>query len=79
MRHVNVLRSDMPRTLADLHLTQQEIDLICEALDSHMYWQLSESQYRSSGFVLEPGSDDQEAQREIAACEELLAKLRVDS
>ena len=66
----------MPLTQHALLLTPDEIDLLCEAIDSHMYWQLADSHYRSNGFVLDPGADDDDAQREITACEALLAKLR---
>ena len=39
----------------------QEVELLCEALDSHAYWQLSDEEYRSSGGVVGTGSDDGEA------------------
>lgn len=41
-----------------VELSTTQMALIVEALDSHMYWQLSEPLYRNDGFVLSPGSDD---------------------
>ena len=58
-----------------IELTDDEIELLCEALDSHQYWQLSDTHYRSSGYVLEPGSDDAEARTAIVACDALATKL----
>jgi len=40
--------------------TADELKVILEALDSHVYWQLSDEKYRSDGFVEDPGSDDPE-------------------
>jgi hypothetical protein len=62
----------MTRTLT---LTDEQVALLVEALDSHKYWQLSDSHYRSNGGVLEPGSDDDGQRAEIEACEELEAIL----
>ena len=56
-------------------LTDADIDLLREALDSHAYWQLSDSHYRSSGYVMEPGSDDPDVVDALAACDALAAKL----
>lgn len=58
-----------------IELTDAEIELLCQALDSHQYWQLSDPHYRSSGYVLQPGSDDAEARTAIAACDALATKL----
>ena len=58
-----------------IELTDDEIALLCEALDSHQYWQLSDSHYRSSGYVLQPGSDNPEAHMAIVACDALAMKL----
>lgn len=58
-----------------INLTDDELDLLREALDSHKYWELSDKGYRSSGYVLEPGSEDPEAVASIAACDALVAKL----
>lgn len=59
-----------------VELTPAEIALLAEALDSHAYWQLSDEEYRDSGFVYDPGSDDAEAAEEIKVCEALEARLR---
>jgi hypothetical protein len=52
-----------------------EVSLIREALDSHIYWQLSDEIYRDSGHVEDPGSDDPEKAEEIADAQKLLARL----
>ena len=57
-------------------LSEKDLDLLVEALDSHVYWQLSDQHYRSNADVLEPGSDDPEQAAEIEACLELADKLR---
>ena len=56
-------------------LTEEELQLIDEALDSHRYWQLSDERYRDSGEVEYPGSDDEENQEALKACEALSSKL----
>lgn len=57
-------------------LTGAEIALLAEALDSHRYWQLSEEEYRDSGYVRAPGSDDPDTAAAIVATERLEAQLR---
>ena len=49
--------------------------MLQEALDSHQYWQLSDRQYRASGYIMETGSDDPDDVRAIAACGALSSKL----
>lgn len=56
-------------------LTDDELALLIDALDSHRYWQLSDEQYRSDGFVFEPGSDDEDNADGIKACVALESKL----
>lgn len=56
-------------------LSEADLLLVLSALDSHKYWQLSDEQYRSSGYVLEPGSDDEETAEEIETVEVLESKL----
>jgi hypothetical protein len=56
-------------------LTPAQITQIVEAIDSHIYWQLSDERYRANGAVLEPGSDDPDVAAEIAALETLQDKL----
>ena len=57
-------------------LSEKDLDLLVEALDSHVYWQLSDQHYRSNADVIEPGSDDPEQAAEIEACLELSNKLK---
>lgn len=57
-------------------LTAEELTLLCEALDSHVYWQLSDGHYRNNGYVCEPGSDDAVAAAAIRAANALEEKLR---
>jgi hypothetical protein len=56
-------------------LTDEEVGLLREALDSHIYWQLSDEHYRDSGFVSDPGSDEPDKAAEIAAANALDRKL----
>ncbi len=51
------------------------VAVLVEALDSHAYWQLSDPNYRDSGFVQEPGSDDPEAVDALARVNELHDRL----
>jgi hypothetical protein len=54
-----------------LHLTPDEIALLIEALDSHEYWQLSESHERNDGYsTVEDGENE-----EIDAVRTLITKL----
>lgn len=61
--------------MIDVQLTQQELALICEALDSHAYWQLSDERYRRDGYVLEPGSDDSGNVEKLEEARALLRRL----
>lgn len=57
--------------MPSIDLTDEELALIREALDSHEYWQLSEPHERNNGYSLVgDGVDD-----EIDACRALDAKL----
>ena len=56
-------------------LTDDEVGLLREALDSHVYWQLSDEVYRDSGFVSDPGSDEPDKADEIKAANALDRKL----
>ena len=58
-----------------LEISSGDLNRIIEALDSHVYWQLSEQHYRSNADVLEPGSDDPEVAAEIEACRELADRM----
>jgi hypothetical protein len=59
-------------------LTEAEVALLREALDSHIYWQLSDEHYRDSGFVSDPGSDEADKAAEITAANALDRKLAGD-
>lgn len=68
-----------PEVLRDpivlVELGDAELGLLIEALDSHLYWQLTEEKYRSNGDVLEPGSDDEDNRAEARRVVTLAAKL----
>ena len=54
-----------------VRLSPDEITLLVEALDSHEYWQLSESNERNDGYsMIEDGENE-----EIDAVRALIAKL----
>ena len=57
-------------------VSPEDLDRIIEALDSHVYWQLSDQHYRNDADVVEPGSDDPNQAAEIGACRELADKLQ---
>ena len=48
-----------------------ELRLLDSALDSHVYWQLSDPAYRNDGDVRNPGSDDPETVKEISKARRL--------
>jgi hypothetical protein len=55
----------------EIRLTEGDLYLLIEALDSHEYWQLSESHERNDGYsTVEDGVNE-----EIDAVRELIAKL----
>ena len=56
-------------------LTPAQRARIVDAIDSHIYWQLSDGYYRANGAVLEPGSDDPDVAAEIVAFEALQDEL----
>jgi hypothetical protein len=56
-------------------LTQAQVMQIVAAIDSHIYWQLSDDRYRANGAVIEPGSDDPAVAEEIVALEALQDQL----
>ena len=59
-----------------LALSEKDLELLVEALDSHVYWQLSDHHYRNNADIVEPGSDDPEQASEIQDCVELSERLR---
>lgn len=56
-------------------LSREDLDRILAALDSHVYWQLSDQHYRNDAAVLDRGSDEDEQAIEIAACRALADRL----
>lgn len=56
-------------------LSGDDVRQLIEALDSHIYWQLSDKDYRSNGDVLDPGSDTPEDAEQIATCRLLQDRL----
>lgn len=54
-------------------LSQSQLALLIEALDSHMYWQLATQEQRRDGHVIYVATDDNAD--DLAACERLTAKL----
>lgn len=66
-----------PTILASV--TPEELELLLDALGSHIYWQVSDLRYRHDANVRDPGSDDpekQQAYRQARALEEKLEQLR---
>jgi hypothetical protein len=73
----------------EVPLTNADISLLIEALDSHEYWQLSDQAWRHSGAVILPSDDlslwadrpapneeEREAISEIERCRALADRLR---
>ncbi len=77
--------------LGPIQLTQTEVRWLCEALDSHEYWQLGDQLPRNNGHVFIPGdfvgdedpywegrlptADEQQAIDEVNACRALAGRL----
>jgi hypothetical protein len=53
-----------------ISLSPKQVSMLREAIDSHIYWQLSEPVYRRNGDVADPGSDEPDAATEIQAYRE---------
>jgi hypothetical protein len=62
-----------------IDLNEQEIAMLREALDSHLYWQLADSDYRRDGYVFAPVADDTidglQKRAEALRVDALMAKL----
>ena len=58
-----------------LMVTGDELAEIRQALDSHKYWDLSDMNYRHSGYVYDPGSDDSDTAKLIVELDKLDEKL----
>jgi hypothetical protein len=61
-----------------LKLTQKDLKLLTEALESHRYWQLSDEQYRRDGYIVDPGADDPERRAELADVQQLQNMLQLE-
>lgn len=59
-----------------IELSTHELTLLVEALNSHVYWQLSDEQYRSDGAVNDPGAEDPSTQQEISDARVLEERLQ---
>lgn len=66
----------MTKNVIVMEFSESDLELICEALDSHRYWQLSDEEYRDSGYVSEPGSTDPDMAKEIQHTEQLEDRIR---
>jgi hypothetical protein len=54
-------------------LSNEDLALLCEALDSHLYWQVNEDHSRrNSGYVMPPYTNEE---AEVMALEERLSAL----
>ncbi len=71
--HRNPIYRDPPTggATTTITLTGDDLELLCEALDSHEYWQLTEADDRDSGNSM----IDDGASAEIDACRKLAARL----
>jgi hypothetical protein len=58
-----------------LALDTRDLDLLTDALDSHVYWELSDREYRSGGSVHGPGAFDAENVELIARARALADRL----
>ena len=63
----------MQEQLVSIDFAPEELNLLIDALDSHEYWQLSESHLQNDGYsTVEDGADE-----EIDAVRVLISKLEV--
>lgn len=65
----------MPARTVDLTLSIADVKLLLDGLDSHVYWDLSDEDCRSSGFVLGDGSADPDHRAEIRRARALVRRL----
>jgi hypothetical protein len=69
------LERKLRRAKSGARLTAHEARDASEALDSYIYWELSDQEYRSSGYVREPGSNDESTAELIAELQGLAERL----
>jgi len=48
-----------------IDLSAEEISMLRDAIESHVYWQLCAAEYRRDGHPQEPYSDEQEVRDDI--------------
>lgn len=58
--------------------TEDELEIVANALDQHAYWTLSDMRYRRDGYVQQPGHDDPAIAEQIVSCERLAYMLLED-
>jgi len=61
-----------------MKLTTKQRQQLIEAIDSHIYWQLSDAGFRNDGAVIDPGSHDPETVAEIEEFEKLRAEIAAE-
>jgi hypothetical protein len=61
--------------MVTIKLKKESLELLISALDSHVYWQLSDPLYRDDGNVRDPGSDDKDNAAEIRRSRRLESDL----
>jgi hypothetical protein len=61
--------------MVTVSLTRGELSELLEAIDSYVYWQLSDEHYRNNGFVNEPSSDDPDTRKQVEQAWDLHKKL----
>lgn len=76
------MRTTAPRPTTSsviLSFDARDLDLLIDALDSHMYWELSDREYRGDGFVHGAGAFDSETIVLIDRARALADRLRHES
>lgn len=57
--------------LSGVKLTKEQLNIVVSALDSYVYWELSDEGNRNNGFVYGEGSEDEENAVEIKKANKL--------
>lgn len=65
----------MPKRQIQLSLSENDVRLLLDGLDSHEYWELSDEDCRSSGFVYGAGSADPEKREQIRRVRALFTRI----
>lgn len=69
------LQPAKPPATSAVELTDAQAELILDALESHAYWQVSESKYRNNGYVYAPGADDPDVAEHLREIDQLSVLL----